>query len=296
MVTPVVAAALAIASGPALTGPRVTWASHTFAVYSSSPIQRVWKAPQVEAPLFQRVGQIAASAKRVAFIRTVEFQPFCPAGDICPYRREVVQKDLWSGPPRGPLRRVNHGLTLDVDVDRNRILYSNTNSVVLGRTLAKSSSVEYADVALAGRYAAWTEVPRGHNFIYVKRALLVYDLRARRAAYRLDPAPFVDIDLAPDGTVAFGQDPTPLGGSDGGVGWASVAEPWPHFLPGNAIPFEVRLAAGRVAYFNRGKLVVQTLDGEIVALTAAAYGDFDFDGRRLAYLRSLKSIAIARLR
>jgi hypothetical protein len=36
--------------------------------------------------------------------------------------------------------------------------------------------------------------------------------------------------------------------------------------------------------------------GEIVSLTAAAYGDFDFDGRRLAYLRSSKSIAIARIR
>lgn len=296
MVAPVIAAALAIASGPALTGPRVTWASHTFAVYSSSPVRRIWKAPQVEVPLFQRVGQIAASPRRVAFIRTVELQPFCPAGDICPYRREVVQKDLWSGPPRGPFRRVNHDRTLDVDVAGNRVLYSNTSSIVLGRPLASSSSVEYADVALAGRYAAWTEVPRGRNFIYVKRALVVYDLRARRVAYRLEPAPFVDMDLAPDGTVAFGQDPTPLGGADGGIGWASVAEPWAHFLPGNAIPFEVKLAARRVAYFNRGKLVVQTLDGEIVALTPAGYGDFDFDGRRLAYLRSPKSIAIARIR
>src|SRR5919198_282224 len=120
MVAPIAAGALAIASGPALTGPRVTWATNAFTVYSSSPVRRIWKAPKVEAPLFQRVGQITASAKRVAFIRTVEFQPFCPAGDICPYRREVVQKDLWAGPLRGPFKRLNHGLTLDVDVDGKR--------------------------------------------------------------------------------------------------------------------------------------------------------------------------------
>jgi hypothetical protein len=215
MIAPVVFAALAIASGPALTGPRVTWAAHTFALYSSNPVRRIWKAPSVEAPLFQRVGQIAASAHRVAFIRTVEFQPPCPAGDICPYRRQVVQNDLWSGPPRGPFKRVNHGLTLDVDIDGNRVLYSDTSRVVLGRTLAFSSSVEYPDVALAGHYAAWTEVSRGHNLLYVKRKLVVYDLRARRVAYRLDAAPFLDIDVAQDGTVAFGQDPTPLGGPDG---------------------------------------------------------------------------------
>jgi hypothetical protein len=295
MIAPVVTAALAIAAGPALTGPHVTWSSFALSVYSSN--RRVWTAPHVEAPLFQRVGQIVASGRRVAFIRTVEFQRWCAPDDICPYRREVVQKDLWSGPPQGPFKRVHHGLTLDVDVDGTRVLYSDTFRVVLGRgTVASSGTAEYPEVALAGRYAAWTEVPRGRNSLYEKRALVVYDLRAHRVAYRLEPASFVDVDLAADGTVAFGQDPTPVGGPDGGVGWASLAEPWPHFLNGNAIPFEVRLASGRVAFFTRGALVVRELDGKVVKQQRAAYGDFDFDGHRLAYLRSPKSIGIARIR
>lgn len=176
------------------------------------------------------------------------------------------------------------------------MLYSDESAVVLGRALASSPELEYPDVALAGHFAAWTEVPLGHNFMYRPRTLVVYDLRARHVAYRLDSAPFVDLDVAPDGTVAFGQDPTPLGGSDGGVGWASIAEPRPHYLSGNAIPFRIRLGAGRVAYFTRGALVVQTLAGDVVARRQAAYGDFDFDGHRLAYLQSGKAIRVDRLR
>jgi hypothetical protein len=132
--------------------------------------------------------------------------------------------------------------------------------------------------------------------MYVPRTLVVYDLRARHVVYRLVAAPFADIDLAPNGTVAFGQDPTPVGGASGGIGWASVAEPWPHFLPGEAIPFRVRLGAGRIAYFTRGTLVVQGLDGRIAAHRTAAYGDFDFDGHRLAYLHSVKAIRVDQLR
>jgi hypothetical protein len=183
-----------------------------------------------------------------------------------------------------------------VDVDGGRVLYSEGRRLVLGGTLALSNDLEFPDVALAGHYAAWTELRRGHDFMYTPRALVVYDLRAHSVAFRLDAAPFVDIDLAPDGTVAFGQDPTPVGGPNGGVGWASLARPSPHFLPGDAVPFRVRIGAGRIAAFARGELFVRALDGRIVARRQAAYGDFDFDGHRLAYLRSLKVIEVDRLR
>ena len=43
-------------------------------------------------------------------------------------------------------------------------------------------------------------------------------------------------------------------------------------------------------------LTVRTLAGGAVARLPAAYGAFDFDGRRLAYLKAPKVIAVARLR
>lgn len=285
-----------VQAGPAFTGSRVSWTTNTAGVYTSQPVNRVWQAPAVQPDRVQRLTAVSGSSLRVAFIRRVERLQHCDV--ICPHGpRPVERSDVLAGPPRGPFRRLNRGLALDVDVDGSRIIYSDTGRVVLDRrTLASADGVEYPDVALAGRFAAWTEVPRGQNFIYAPRALVVYDVRAGRIAYRLVAAPFVDIDLAADGTVAFGEDPTPVGGPNGGVAWASVAEPWPHYLPGDAIPYEIRIASGRIASFGKGELTVRTLAGAAVASLPAAYGAFDFDGRRLAYLQAPKVIAVASLR
>jgi hypothetical protein len=305
-----------VGTGPALAGTRVVWGANAPApaVYASSPVRRIWRAPRVllpadvrNDPFFdvratQRISKIAASARRTAFIRQVDLQliPKCasqtPPCMAIPVRLKPFRWELWTGAPGRSFKHVNRSFALDADVDGGRVLYSDTSRVVLGRTLVSSRDVEYPDVALARHYAAWTEVPRGKNFFYTPRALVVYDLAARRVAYRLDAAPFIDIDLAPDGTVVFGQDPTPVGGSDGGVGWASLAEPRPHYLVGNAIPFDVRTAGGRVAYFNRARLVVQKLDGALIALQQATFGGFDFAGNRLAYLSGPKEIAVTRLR
>ena len=310
-----VPAPTAIGAGPALADTRLLWADAAPrpAVYAASPVRRVWRAPVVSLPPdvandprfdvrpTQRISKVDASRVRAAFIRRIDLQlvPKCASESppcLMPVRLKPYRWELWAGRPAGPFRRVSGGFVQDVDVDSGRVLYSTGGSVVLGRTLVSSREIEYPDVALAGHYAAWTEVPRGRNFLYTPRALVVYDLRTRHVACRLDPAPFADIDLAADGTAAFGEDPTPVGGADGGVGWASLAEPRAHFLRGNAIPFEVRLAGARIAYFSRPLLVVEKLDAEVVALQQAAYGGFDFDGRRLAYLTRPKEIAVTRIR
>src|SRR5207247_1651337 len=129
------------------------------------------------------------------------------------------------------------------------------------------------------------------------------DLRARSIAYRLSAAAIVDFDLAADGTVAFGQDPTPVGGPNGGIGWASLAEPRAHFLPGDAIPYRLELAAGRVAFFTRiccprdfSPFLIESLAGEVLSRRSAVYGDFDLDAGRVTYLRSVKVIGVDRLR
>jgi hypothetical protein len=283
-----------IHAGPALAGSRVAWATNTGAVYTAPRVRRIRRPPRVAPPVLERVTTLAASARRVAFIRRVELLRSCDV--ICPHEpREVVSSDLFVGPP---FTWVNGAPALDVDVSGRSVLFSDTGRVVLdGKMLAESHGfVAFASVALAGRFAAWTEVPSDRNFTYVPRSLVIYDVRAQRIAYRLSVAPFVDIDLASDGTVAFGEDPTPVGGPHGRIGWASVAEPWPHFLPGDAIPDEVRIARGRVVSFSAGELTVRSLAGAVVARVAAAYGGFDFDGRRLAYLYSPKVVAIARIR
>jgi hypothetical protein len=53
---------------------------------------------------------------------------------------------------------------------------------------------------------------------------------------------------------------------------------------------------GRVVSFGGGELLVRSLNGALLARVAAAYGDFDFDGIRLAYLDSPRVIAVARSR
>ena len=224
--------------------------------------------------------------------------------------------ELWVRRGPGSFRRVAGGLhrplVVATDIDASTVVYADeatVNRVVLLRRNAQpevltfSSELRYPRVAVAGQFAAWLEGNEKYVGGYPLRGLVVYDLRARRIAYRLAAAPIVSFDLAADGTVAFGQNPTPVGGPNGGIGWASLAEPRAHFLPGDAIPFRIKLAAGGVAFFTRiccprdfFPFLIESLNGDVLSRRFAAYGDFDFDGRRLAYLRSVKVIAVDRLR
>lgn len=269
-----------IRQGPVLAGSRVVWTSDGPAVFSSAPVRRLWRARTGD------IADLAASTSTIAFVqRTV----------------------LWVGPP---FHRV--GAARDVDVDAKTVAYAQTGSgesrVVVGNaTVATSRDVEYLRVAVAGHYLAWIERTGLERWPAPPNVVVVYDRAAHRVAYALDVDELghtvvSSLDLEADGTVAFAGDPAPAGGCDGGVAWASVSQPRPHYLSGNAIPWRVRVAGGRIAYFTRSctaptpfRLVVKTLGDRTLADGVTVYGGFDFDGRRLAYLRSPKEIGVTRI-
>lgn len=215
-----------------------------------------------------------------------------------------LRGELWQGRPRGPYRRVHlAGRAVAADVSGADVVVATEapSKVVLLRPhrprliLAMPQQQSHIDaVALAGRYAAWTERLESGFFV-----LKVYDVRANRLAYRLGSRALfsnnvVGFDLSADGTVAFISDRSPAVGCDGGVGWASPREPKPHFLRVNAVPGAIRVGAGRFAFLTRDSCTSSDL-GYAVADRAAHVEvvgpafftlDFDFDGRRLAYVEN----------
>src|SRR5919109_1933411 len=251
--------------GPVLAGSRVVWTTDGPAVYSSAPVRRLRRAGGAD------VTDLAASASTIAFIQ---------------------RGDLWVGPP---FRSV--GAARTVDVDGKTVAYAQTevgvSRLVVGNAeVARSRDVEYSHVAVAGHYVAWIERTGLERWPAPPSSVVVYDVAAHRVAYVLDVDELghtvvSSLDLAADGTVAIASDPAPAGGCDGGVAWASIAQPRPHYLTGDAIPWRVRIAAGRIAYFTRTctaptpfRLVVKTLADRTVADGVTVYGGFDFDGRR----------------
>jgi hypothetical protein len=322
-----------IDGGPVFTGGDVLWSTATPAVYSTGPVRRVWRPGRVSVPpdlrtdpkaryeASQLVTDLASSASTTAFVRTVGFRriPECVnANPPClggPLRSVPFRGELWVRRGSGAFRRLAGGLhrplVVATDVDKSTVVYAEEGSVnrvvVLRRNgppevLTSSPELKYPRVAVAGDFVAWLEGDE-RSFGYPRRSLVVYDLRTRSIAYRLAAAPIVELDLAASGTVAFGQDPTPIGGPNGGIGWASLAEPQAHFLPGDAIPFRLKLAAGRVAFFTRiccprdfSPFLIKSLTGDVLSRRSAAYGDFDLDAHRVTYLRSVKVIGVDRLR
>jgi hypothetical protein len=270
-----------IRQGPVLAGSRVVWTSEGPAVYASAPVRRLWRAGSAD------ITDLAASASRIAFIR---------------------HSDLWVGPPFHSI-----GAARSVDVVGKTVAYTQTVSgesrvVAENATVATSGNAEYSDVAIAGHYVAWIERTGLERWPAPPSRIVVYDVAAHHVAYALDVDELghtvvSSLDVQADGTVAFASDPAPAGGCDGGVAWASIAQPRPHYLSGDAIPWRVRIAGGRIAYFTRTcpaptpfRLVVKTLADRTVADGVTIYGGFDLDGRRLAYLKSPKEIAVTRLR
>jgi hypothetical protein len=264
-----------IHQGPVLAGPRVAWTSDGRILYESAPLRRVWRARG-------DIADLAASASTIAFVQG---------------------GDLWVGPP---FRRVAAART--VDVDGKTVAYAQGSRVVVGSATVNSSrDVDYSHVAVAGHFVAWIERTGLERWPAPPSSIVVYDLAAHRVAYVLDVDELghtvvSSVDVEADGTVAFASDPSPAGGCDGGVAWASIAQPRAHYLSGNAIPWRVRIAAGRIAYFSRSclapatfRLVVRSLADRTLADGVTTYGGFDFDGHRLAYLRSPREIEVTRL-
>src|SRR5438477_964245 len=270
-----------IRQGPVLAGSQVVWTTDAASVYASAPVRLLWRAGSVSVPrglpddprfsyrVDQEINALAASTSTAAFVRTVELYriPMCadaPCPGVSP-REQRLRGDVWSGPPTGPFRRIARG-ALDADVDRNTVVYSETSGgksgIVVARPqaariqLTSEPDVEFPHVAVAGRYVAWIERSSVEHWPAPPATVVVYDLRTRRPAYTLGPQELghvvvSSLDLEVDGTVAVASDPSPAGGCDGGVAWASITEPRLHYLSGNAIPWRIKIAAGRIAFITR---------------------------------------------
>jgi hypothetical protein len=320
-----------IRQGPVFAGPQIVWSSDGPTVYSSA--RRLWRAGPVSVPrglpadpnfsysAGQDITAVAASATMTAFVRTVYLHraPKCEPNTPCPggpLRGQPIRSELWVRRAEGRFRRATvvsgSGIALDVDIAHNTLAYTVTANgesrvVVANTTVTAPRHVEYSHVAVAGHYLALIERSGLEHWPAPPSSVVVYDLAAHRVAYALDVDELghtvvSSLDLEADGTVAFASDPAPAGGCDGGVAWASISQPRPHYLSGDAIPWRVRIAAGRIAYFSRScvapapfRLVVKTLGDRTLADGPIAYGGFDFDGRRLAYLQSPKEIAVTRI-
>lgn len=167
------------------------------------------------------------------------------------------------------------------------------------------------ELRLAGRYVAYVdEVDPSPSS--PGRLVHVYDWVAGQEAYQAHASAEVPIagresidwfDLQSDGTLVYPSariDPPepfnvkPPCSDSYGVGWASVAEPVGHLVPGvRACSPEIRIGAGRVAFFRGmgeigSELVTAGLDGTAVTPVARfahlrLVKAFDFDGDRAGF-------------
>src|SRR5438105_5053550 len=260
-----------IRQGPVLAGSHVVWTSDAPDVFEAAPFRRLWRAGSVSVPrglpddprfsysVGQDITALTASASTTAFIRTVQLYrvPRCgqevPPCLGVPVRAQPIRSELWAGGPKRSFRRVTvvsgKGIALDADVDGSTVAYTATangaSRVTLGRaTVIASRDVDYTHVAVAGRYIAWIQRTGPEHWPAPPSTVVVYDLAANRVAYTLGPhelghAVVSSLDLETDGAVAIASDPSPAGGCDGGVAWASIDQPRPHYLAGDAIPWRI---------------------------------------------------------
>jgi hypothetical protein len=277
----VLLASVVLWQGPALAGESVVWVDESQGVGAL----HVWSPRRGDRVVFRgeslAIGRpFAASRTRLAFERSY---PSCPPppGHVCPEGSDAVIGAL-AGPFR-PLSRprtcflpgLGNALALDgsvaayvqLDCTQQRL-----RVIVGGRVVhdAAISSGCCRDIALAGRYVAWSD----------RNSVVVHDWTARRTAYRVHVGRQFDFDLQRDGKVAVASPPT--------IAWVSRAQPLLHLLPFRITSARVAIAGDRVAFERAGgALVVAPLEGPRArAVSRSGAGKlrgFDFDGKRIAW-------------
>jgi hypothetical protein len=293
--------------GPELAGGSLVW---TEAVGGAGSLHR-W-APRRGERVVYRSGslslgrRLAASPTLVAFARGY---PSCAPepGVVCPQAEDVLV-----GPPAGPFRTLVRARTcslptagrafalddgvaayLELDCARDRIRVVVRDVARRGRPIVLHegavSSGCCRDVAIAGRYVAWSD--RGDVVIYDWPARrLGYRARLRRDGIDVD----VGFDLQLDGKLAVAYRPVEFGRTGPRtVAWFSRSEPRAHLLPLRGRSTRVRIAGDRIAL---ERYVTATTSALVVADLAARTrtvarfappvrlrGGFDFDGRRIAW-------------
>ena len=210
-----------LSAGPVLVGDRVVWGETTFdAMFlllrspGTGPVV-IYRQRSSRRKQSWGVDDIAASPSFLAFSRSWED---C-GGGVCGYGGS----DLWAGGPRGPFSRYASapylpcGSGVSFDVDSSAIVFSEhvcrrgaERARVVLRWLPRGPEVELAnlpakayccgDVRIAGRFVAWA----------AGKAIVVYDVVARRTAYRAGlpkgSQRALDFDLTDDGRLVVAID------------------------------------------------------------------------------------------
>jgi hypothetical protein len=294
--------------GPVLAGDAVVWGE---AADATASIHR-WTQRTGERVLYRSdslaLGRpLASSRTLLAFERSY---PSCKpqANLVCPQAEDALV-----GPPRGPFRTLipprtcitaTSGRTLALDggmaaylqidcaAQRTRVVVRDIGHS--GRPLtvrdAALSSGCCGDVAIAGRFVAWTE----------KNEVVVYDRVARRLAYRarIGPEAGIDVDLGfdlqRDGKIAVSYRLVELARTGPTtIAWLSPSAPRLHVLHlrGNDTP--IRIAGNHIAFERfrtptTSALVLADLAGRARPVAGFAppvslHGRFDFDGRHVTW-------------
>ncbi len=294
--------------GPALAGAAVVWGEEADGTGSLHQ----WSQHRGDRVLYRSdslaLGRpLAASRTLLAFERTY---PSCKPQPnfVCPQAEDALV-----GPPQGPFRTLvrprkcsmpaaGNTLALDggmaaylqVDCEGQRMRVVVRDVGHSGRPLivrdATLSSGCCRDVAIAGRFVAWSE----------RNEVVVYDRLARHVAYRtrLGPEAGIDVDLGfalqRDGKVAVSYRVVAIAqAGPTTIAWFSPSAPRVHVLPLHGSDTGIRIAGDRIAlarYVTRSAsvLVVADLAGRArpVARFASPVrlrGRFDFDGRQITW-------------
>ena len=292
--------------GPLLAGDAVAWAEQSDGTSSL----HLWSAGRGDRVVYRSdslaLGRpLAASRTLLAFERNY---PSCPPppGHVCPDGADTV-----IGPPTGPFRilvrprtcflpMIGNAVALDggiaayleLDCTRQRLRVVVRDVAHDGRPRvlhdAALSGGCCRDVAIAGRYVAWSDATD----------VVVYDRLVHRRAYRARigrVGSHVDFrfDLDRDGklAVAFPLREFARAGPIA-IAWLSPVAPRLHLLPFRGSDTNIRIAGGRIAFHHfvnqkRSALVVTDLQRRTRTFARFAQPvrlqSFDFDGRRLTW-------------
>ena len=292
--------------GPVLAGDAVVWGEQADATASL----HLWAPRGGERVVYsdQRLnltGTLAASPTRLAFERSY---PSCAPQPnvVCPQAQDAL-----AGPSAGPFTTLAPPRTCSVATIGNELAVDGGVAAYLeprcggdgmrvlvrdvahhGRSILLADTAGAGDVAIAGRYVAWSD-RRGGDVV-------VYDRLARRVSYRarVSPGAAVDVDLGldvqRDGKLAVSYRPIEVArAGPTAVAWLSPSAPRPHVLPLRGSDTRVRIADDRIAFVRfltakTSALVVADLAGR--ARTVARFvppvrfrSGFDFDGRAVAW-------------
>ncbi len=307
------AAGIDLMAGPALAGSSLLFAEDAgtrYAVRLSAPGQPARTVAGGELSSGQEGSpgdysrtaiEVAASPGQAAYTETW-------AHGNARYDTGTSGTSAFTGPLSGPLARLTTcsagtyaPFSGAVAVDASAVAYTACDGALVIqdfapgapvplRTIAQPPGAGVSDVALAGRYVAYTRFRVGPGSGGAVRTIVV-DRVTGSEAYSL-PAE-EDYDIGPDGLLAVTKFSGGVSCATGRLFWYSVSQPFPHPIAQNPCLPGVRVRAGAIAAVvdaGRGQRALALVDlagrrRDVAALgpQGVQRGDVDFDGSRLSY-------------